>query len=83
MKPKLIIGNKNYSSWSLRAWLLLREAGIEFDEQRICLDTGTTADEIATLHAGATVPVLQLGELTVWDYQGRSSARPDCDVASD
>jgi len=67
MKPKLIIGNKNYSSWSLRAWLLLREAGIEFDEQRICLDTDSTADEIATLHAGGTVPVLQLGDLTVWD----------------
>jgi glutathione S-transferase len=67
MKPKLIIGNKNYSSWSLRAWLLLREAGIEFDEQRICLDTDSTADEIATLHAGSTVPVLQLGDLTVWD----------------
>ena len=67
MKPKLIIGNKNYSSWSLRAWLLLREAGIEFDEQRICLDTDSTADEIAALHAGGTVPVLQLGDLTVWD----------------
>ncbi len=67
MKPKLIIGNKNYSSWSLRAWLLLREAGIEFDEQRICLDVDTTADEIAALHAGKTVPILQLGDLTVWD----------------
>ena len=38
MKPKLIIGNKNYSSWSLRAWLLLKEAGIEFDEHRIVLE---------------------------------------------
>lgn len=67
MKPKLIIGNKNYSSWSLRAWLLLRESEIEFDEQRICLDTDTTAAEIAALNAGGTVPVLQLGDLTVWD----------------
>ena len=32
MKPRLIIGNKNYSSWSLRPWLLMKEAGIEFDE---------------------------------------------------
>ena len=67
MKPKLIIGNKNYSSWSLRAWLLLRESGIEFDEHRIPLDTDTTAAEIAAINAGSTVPVLQLGEFTVWD----------------
>ncbi|MDH3613942.1 MAG: glutathione S-transferase family protein [Gammaproteobacteria bacterium] len=67
MKPKLTIGNKNYSTWSLRAWLLLRESGIEFDEQRICLDTDTSASEIAALNAGGTVPVLQLGDLTVWD----------------
>ena len=39
MKPRLIIGNKNYSSWSLRAWFLMREAGIDFDEHRIQLDT--------------------------------------------
>lgn len=67
MKPKLIIGNKNYSTWSLRAWLLLRESGIDFDEHRICLDIDSTASEIAALDAGGTVPVLQLGELTVWD----------------
>lgn len=67
MKPKLIIGNKNYSSWSLRAWLLLREADIDFDEQRIPLDTESTAADIAALQAGGTVPVMQLGEVTVWD----------------
>lgn len=67
MKPKLIIGNKNYSSWSLRAWLLLREAGIEFDEHRILLDVSTTKAEIAEFDGGGTVPVLQLGQLTVWD----------------
>ena len=47
MKPKLIIGNKNYSSWSMRAWFLLREADIDFDEHRIVLDTDDTAREIA------------------------------------
>ena len=67
MKPKLFIGNKNYSSWSLRAWLLLREADIDFDEQRILLDMPDTAAEIAALRASGTVPVLQLGDLTVWD----------------
>ena len=67
MKPKLIIGNKNYSSWSLRSWLLLREAGIDFDEQRILLDMADTPAEIAAVNPGGTVPALQLGELTVWD----------------
>ena len=67
MKPKLIIGNKNYSSWSLRSWLLLKEAGIEFDEHRIVLDTETSAKEIAAFSAAGRVPILQLGDLTVWD----------------
>jgi len=67
MKPRLIIGNKNYSTWSLRAWMLLREAGIDFDEHRILLDTETTAREIAAYNAGRAVPILQIGDLTVWD----------------
>ena len=67
MKPKLIIGNKNYSTWSLRAWLLLREAGIEFDEHRIPLDTPDTAALIAAVSPAGKVPVLQIGELVVWD----------------
>ena len=36
-KPLLIIGNKNYSSWSLRPWLAMRVAGIEFDEKLVPL----------------------------------------------
>ncbi|HSG98074.1 MAG TPA: glutathione S-transferase family protein [Woeseiaceae bacterium] len=67
MKPKLIIGNKNYSSWSLRPWLLMKEAGIDFDEHRIVLDTSTTQHEIAEFTDAGRVPVLQLGDLTVWD----------------
>ena len=67
MMPKLIIGNKNYSSWSLRSWLLLREAGIEFEEQRIVLDVATTAAEMAEHCPARTVPVLQLSGLAVWD----------------
>lgn len=67
MKPRLIIGNKNYSTWSLRAWFLMREAGIDFDEHRIALDTETTSGEIAAFNAGRTVPILQLENLTVWD----------------
>ena len=67
MKSKLIIGNKNYSSWSLRPWLLMKEAGIEFDEHRIVLDTPTSREDIARFSAAGRVPILQLGETTVWD----------------
>ena len=67
MKTKLIIGNKNYSSWSLRAWLLLKEAGIPFEEHRIPLDCPSTAGEIAEFTAAKCVPVLKYGEITVWD----------------
>ncbi len=67
MKMKLIIGNKNYSSWSLRAWLLLKEAGIPFDEHRIPLDCPSTAGEIAQYTNARCVPILQFGEMTVWD----------------
>ena len=67
MQPKLIIGNKNYSSWSLRAWFLMREAGIDFEEHRILLDTDTTAEEIAAWSAAGRVPILVLDGVTVWD----------------
>ena len=67
MKPKLIIGNKNYSSWSLRAWFLLREADIDFDEHRIALDTDDTARQIAEFNPAGRVPVLLLDEVAVWD----------------
>ena len=67
MKPKLIIGNKNYSSWSLRAWFLMREADIDFDEHRIVLDTDATAREIAEFSPAGRVPVLLLEDVAVWD----------------
>jgi glutathione S-transferase len=67
MKINLIIGNKNYSSWSLRAWLLLREADIEFSEHRIALDTPDFAREIANYSSAGYVPVLQMDDQTIWD----------------
>lgn len=67
MNPTLIIGNKNYSSWSLRAWLLLREAGIEFEERVISLDTENTAAEIAEYTSAGRVPVLLLDDQAIWD----------------
>ena len=67
MQLKLIIGNKNYSSWSLRSWFLLTEAGIEFEEQRIALDREDSASEIARFSPAGRVPVLMLEEQPVWD----------------
>ncbi|MBT8422692.1 MAG: glutathione S-transferase family protein [Gammaproteobacteria bacterium] len=64
---KLIIGNKNYSSWSLRPWLLLSEAGIPFEEQRIVLDTPATAAQIRRYSPAGRVPVLIVDKTPVWD----------------
>lgn len=67
MQTSLVIGNKNYSSWSLRAWLLLAETGIEFSEQRIPLDIESTATELARFSPSGRVPVLLLGDEIIWD----------------
>ena len=67
MQPVLYIGNKNYSSWSLRAWLVLTESEIEFEERRILLDVATTREELSDLGAAGRVPVLELGGRRIWD----------------
>jgi glutathione S-transferase len=66
-RPLLVIGNKNYSSWSLRPWLLLRQAGIDFEELRLPLDTPEFGERIAAHSPSGRVPVLRDGELRVWD----------------
>ena len=63
----LVVGAKNYSSWSLRAWLALRVAGIAFDEVVIPLDRPVTKAEIARHSPSGRVPVLRDGDLRVWD----------------
>jgi glutathione S-transferase len=63
----LVIGDKNYSSWSLRPWLLLRHHGIAFDEVRLPLDTPEFASGIARWSPSGRVPVLHHGDLVVWD----------------
>jgi glutathione S-transferase len=63
----LVIGNKNYSSWSLRPWLLMRNAGIEFDELRIPLSQPDTRQRILSYSGAGKVPILLHGDLTVWD----------------
>ena len=68
---KLVIGNKNYSSWSMRPWLLMTQAGIVFEEIQVWLGETDTAATIARYSPSGTVPVLidQAGprEITVWD----------------
>ena len=63
----LVIGNKNYSSWSLRPWLAMKMAGVEFAEVVIPLRRDATATEIARHSPGGKVPALRHGELVVWE----------------
>jgi glutathione S-transferase len=63
----LFIGNKNYSSWSLRPWILMKHVDIEFTERLIPLDTPEFARDIATISPTRRVPVLRHGDLAVWD----------------
>jgi glutathione S-transferase len=64
---KLVIANRNYSSWSLRAWLHLTESNLAFEEIRIPLYTANWRKEIARYSPGGLVPVLLDGDNTVWD----------------
>lgn len=64
---KLIIGNKNYSSWSMRPWLLLKHADIAFEEVRIPLFTSSTPAAIKGFSDAGKVPVLLDGKVRCWD----------------
>lgn len=63
----LVIGNKNYSSWSLRPWLALKQAGIPFAEVRIALYTPESKQQILAWSPSGKVPALRDGDLVVWD----------------
>ncbi|MFN0192411.1 MAG: glutathione S-transferase, partial [Aestuariivirga sp.] len=64
---QLVIGNKNYSSWSMRPWLAMTQAGIKFQEVLVQLDTPKFGREIRKHSGAARVPVLHHGDLTIWD----------------
>ena len=57
----LYIGNKNYSSWSMRPWLALRKSNLKFQEKKIQLDIPGYKDKLLALTDAGTVPVLQIG----------------------
>lgn len=67
MAYTLVIGNRNYSSWSLRPWLALRVAGIPFDEVRIPLYVPGSKEQILRHSPAGKVPVLVTPEVTVWE----------------
>ncbi|GAU83887.1 glutathione S-transferase family protein [Bosea sp. BIWAKO-01] len=66
---KLLIGNKCYSSWSLRAWLLLRAKGIAFEEKLVLLDEPGFKEAIfaEAPGSGGTVPTLVDGDIATWE----------------
>jgi len=68
---KLVIGNKNYSSWSMRPWVLLKQAEIPFEEIKVRFDAFTPDSRfkkaINALTPAGKVPVLLDGDLVVWD----------------
>lgn len=63
----LTISSKNYSSWSLRGWLLCRMAGLDFDEEIVTHDDQEIRQELLLLSPSVRVPRLTHGAVTVWD----------------
>lgn len=64
---QLVIGNHNYSSWSLRAWLLLRQFDVDFDTLRISLFVPGFSEQIKQYNPAGKVPVLLDNGATIWD----------------
>ena len=68
---KLYVGNKNYSSWSMRPWVLMTQAGIAFEEVMVRFDAFTPGSQfkhtLGSISPAGKVPVLQSGALAVWD----------------
>lgn len=76
MNLTLIIGNQNYSSWSLRAWLAMAKSGMAFKLHSICLDTPEFYETIYSLSPSGCVPALQIdAELTAASENG-AKAKP-------
>ena len=66
-KPTLVIANKNYSSWSMRPWVLLRQLGIDFEEVQLKFDSQAWQAGIARWSPTGLVPVLWLDGEPIWD----------------
>src|ERR1700754_445819 len=66
-KASLTISSKNYSSWSLRGWLLCKLAGLEFEEILVPIDDPSARAELLLLSPSFRVPCLRHQGVTVWD----------------
>lgn len=66
-KATLTISSKNYSSWSLRGWLLTRMSGLEFEEELVPIDDPANRAELLLLSPSVLVPTLSHEGVTVWD----------------
>jgi glutathione S-transferase len=67
MAIHLIIGNKNYSSWSFRPWIAMKVAGIPFTEEVISLDAAEFKSRVSTISGTGKVPALDDGGIHVWE----------------
>jgi glutathione S-transferase len=67
MALKLIIGNKNYSSWSFRPWIAMKVAGIAFEEEVISLNAADFKPRVTTISGTGKVPALADGSVQVWE----------------
>ncbi len=74
----LVIGNKNYSTWSLRAWLALVKSGVCFEERQLALDTTEFYEQIAEYSPVSQVPVLCIGEHRIHDSLAIAETVNDC-----
>ena len=74
---KLTIGNKNYSSWSMRPWVLLKQAGIAFEEAMLRFDSFEADSAFKKALAGISptgkVPLLVDGDLAIWDKDSKEA----------
>ena len=67
MGLRLVIGNKNYSSWSFRPWLAMKVAGIAFEETLISLEAPDFKSRVTALGGAGRVPMLIDGDTCVWE----------------
>lgn len=67
MTLRLVVGNKNYSSWSMRPWVAMRAAGIEFEEVVLKFDSQEWAEQAPVLLPSRRVPTLWIEGHAVWD----------------
>ncbi|MBC8434584.1 MAG: glutathione S-transferase family protein [Desulfobacterales bacterium] len=78
----LVIGNKNYSSWSLRPWIYMKNKRIKFTEKRIALYMENTTKLLEPYFSGYKVPVLIDDNLVIWDslaiFEYLAEKYPDC-----